>query len=117
MKSSAAPGIELTVLGEHCVAFAATLLEHSSQAIRLATDQPVPLNAPVRIDMNDSILLGEVCQVSTEDGRYVTNIRLQHVLQGLTDLHRLVAGIMGESWPRRQTQPKLPPVPVPLKIG
>lgn len=97
--------VEITILGEHCVAFPARLLNRSGQGLSLATDQLIPLDAPVRIDLEDSILLGEVCHCATENGRYITGIKLQHVLHGLTDLNRLVAGIMGESWPRQPGQP------------
>jgi hypothetical protein len=101
--------VEITILGEHCIGFPARLLNQSGQGLSLSTDQPIPLNAPVRIDLEDSILLGEVCYCSMEDGRYITGIKLQHLLHGLTDLNRLVAGIMGESWPRRPSQPSRQP--------
>jgi hypothetical protein len=73
----------------------------SGRGLSLTTKIPVPVGTAVRIDVNDNILLGEVCH-SSESGpsEFVCGVRLEQALTAVHDLSRLVSGLMGASQPR-----------------
>jgi len=76
----------------------ARLVNVSGRGISLTTKSVVPLNSAVRLDVNDMVLLGEVCH-SREAGpsEFICGVRLEQALTAVGDLSKLVSGIMGEA--------------------
>ncbi|MEO8131034.1 MAG: hypothetical protein ABJF23_26035 [Bryobacteraceae bacterium] len=57
----------------------------------------MPVNSAVRLDMDDMVLLGEVCHSrETAPSEFICGVRLEQALTAITDLSKLVSGIMGE---------------------
>lgn len=57
--------------------------------------KPVRVGAAVRVDLDDTSLLGEVCHCSGRDGHYLCGIVVDQVLSGVKDLARLMDAILG----------------------
>jgi hypothetical protein len=70
----------------------------SGRGLSLVTGSKVPLGSAVRVDVNDNLLLGEVCHsAQTGPSEFVCGVRLEQALTSVNDLSRLVAVVMGES--------------------
>lgn len=70
----------------------------SGRGISLTTKSSVPASSAVRLDVNDNMLLGEVCHSrQTGPSEYICGVRLEQVLTAVGDLSNLVSGIMGET--------------------
>lgn len=60
----------------------------------------------IRIDIGDVMLLGEVCHCTWDGKAWVAGIELQQAVNSMTDLSRLVAGVMGEHRETAQRETK-----------
>ena len=94
--------VSLTILGRHSrdadTHLSACTVNISGRGISLTTETSVPMGSAVRLDVNDNILLGEVCHSrQTGPAEYICGVRLEQALTAVGDLSRLVSGIMGES--------------------
>jgi hypothetical protein len=90
------------VLGEEAGVSAplhARIIDISERGMSFKTMEPLPVGAAVRIDLDDNLLLGEVCHCSAMEGGYLCGVELEHVLSRVADLARLVRGIMGDPNP------------------
>ena len=70
----------------------------SGLAIRAA--QALPLSTPVRVDLDDRMLLGEVCHCAAADGGFLIGLRVEHVVEHLQSLARLARELESEGAPR-----------------
>ena len=84
----------------------ACVLDFSESGIRLRSPEPLPVNAAVRIDAEDLLLLGEVTRCDAEGGAYNVGILLSHSLASCAELEQLNHALCSE------TQP----VPVPREV-
>lgn len=94
--------VSLTILGRHSrdadTHLSACMVNISGRGISLTTETSVPVSSAVRLDVNDNILLGEVCHTrQTGPSEYICGVRLEQVLTAVGDLSNLVSGIMGET--------------------
>lgn len=68
----------------------------SGRGISLTTQCSVPVSSAIRLDVNDNVLLGEVCHSrQTGPAEFICGIRLEQALSSVGDLSKLVSGIMG----------------------
>jgi hypothetical protein len=74
----------------------ATLKNLSGRGLRLITGCAIQLGTAVRIDINDSVLLGEVCYCSSTPDGLVCGVQLEQALNSVGDLTRLVSRLMME---------------------
>lgn len=94
--------VSLTILGRDSrdadIHLPACIVNISGHGISLTTESSVPVSSAVRLDVNDNILLGEVCHLrQTGPSEFICGIRLEQALTAVGDLSKLVSGIMGES--------------------
>lgn len=94
--------ISLTILGKYSreadVHLSACMVNVSGRGVSLTTEFSVPANSAVRLDVNDNILLGEVCHSRrTGPSEFICGVRLEQTLTAVGDLSKLVSGIMGET--------------------
>ena len=80
--------------------------------MQLRSPIPVPLNAAVKVELHDALLLGEVCYCQSEGesedngSTWLVGLITEQVLSNLSELSRLVLAIMGEeSRPRCPAEP------------
>ena len=99
---------QITLLDEQPATMPARLENLSARGMRLITNQPLPVNSPVRVDLNRSVLLGEVCYVQPLGKGFAIGLVLSEVLHEVPELQPLVAVILGED-----KQPAETPTPRP----
>jgi len=87
--------VDLILLAEDDERVPARLTNVSNRGLSLLLDKPVALSAPVRIDVDDTILLGEVCRCVRDGTAYSAAILLEQGLTSVTSLNQLVAAVMG----------------------
>lgn len=90
--------IALDADGSHPDAkFPATLTEISQSGARLSTGRPLAIGSAVRVNLEDTALLGEVCHCSPAAGGYTIGIVVDQVLNHVQDLRRLMSALLGAS--------------------
>ena len=60
----------------------------SGRGLALEISQPVPLHSALKIEIEDSILLGEAIYCRQEGDAYLIGVELDQVLHGLAELGR-----------------------------
>ncbi len=100
---SANQPVNLTLLGEtpeQSRKLTASMTNFSGRGMQLYTNQSVPLDVPVRVDLridgNDALVLGEVRYCQREGSRYLVGLSLEHSLLDLTSIGRLVHRLIQE---------------------
>jgi len=93
--------VVLTILGDTDRSLPAKLKNLSGRGLRLITDIPIKLGTAVRIDVGDSMLLGEVCYCSSSPDGLVCGVQLEQALNSVADLTRLVSRLMMENMDSR----------------
>ena len=107
--------VSLTILGRYSrdadTRLPARMVNISGRGISLTTESRVLLSSAVRLDVNDNVLLGEVCHSrQTGPSEFICGVRLEQALTAVGDLSKLVSGIMGET--RRSVETPVEAVPV-----
>ena len=68
----------------------------SGRGIRVFLQVSLRAGEPVRIDIEDTLLLGEVCYCQPEDDGFVVGVEIDQALGSLRDLARLNRALLGE---------------------
>jgi hypothetical protein len=89
--------LTLTVLNDPQVRIAAFVRNTSGRGLGLFSTDPVVPGAAIRIEIDDSIVLGEAVYCRSEQTGYFICIELDQVLVGLTELARNLAAFAPES--------------------
>jgi len=78
----------------------AYLLDISSNGLQLRLPKPVPCGTPVKIDGNNTLMLGEVCRCEPAEGAYAVGVQLSQALSSLKELELLNRSLTGEAEPK-----------------
>lgn len=78
----------VTVLGKHEIMEPARVRDASGRGLGLEMAIPVPTGAALKIEFEDSILLGEAMYCRDEKGSYFVGVELEQALCGLAELGR-----------------------------
>jgi hypothetical protein len=89
----------LTVLGDPETRFTATIKNSSSRGLGLVSPESVSSGAAVKIEIGDSIFLGEAMYCETLEGGYFIGVELTEVLSGLAALSRMAQTFNAELQP------------------
>ena len=89
--------VEVTILGNPDTRMAGRVADISGSGMRLLIDRPVALGSAVRVDLANSLLLGEVCYCRQEVALYAIGVRLEHLLTNIGDLARLMQALSEET--------------------
>jgi hypothetical protein len=73
------------------------VLEISGRGLRLALPVDAALGTGVRVNVGDSLLLGEVCHHSPSPQGFMVGLVLKHSLTGLGELENLRRSLLAES--------------------
>ena len=68
----------LSAAGSHVIE--AYLLEISGSGLQLRVPKRIPCGAPVKIDWNNTLMLGEICRCEPEAGAYTVGVQLSQTL-------------------------------------
>ena len=79
-------GAQLTVIGPPSQILHGEIRNASQGGTQILLSQPVPTFTLVRIEYNDSLLLGEVVYCKPEDSGWLAGVRVEHGLFGLEAL-------------------------------
>ena len=74
----------------------AQVLDASGSGLRLRVPEVIPCGAPVKVDAQDMLMLGEVTRCEPEQGAYIVGLHLSHSLAALAELQKLNRALLGE---------------------
>jgi c-di-GMP-binding flagellar brake protein YcgR len=81
--------VRVTVLGRHRQEMQGKAVDLSGRGMRIVLTDRIPPGDPVKIQLDDTLLLGEICYCRPNGRGYVVGIELDQALIGLADLARL----------------------------
>lgn len=99
--------VAVTVLGDAPAAHSGEVAGFCGTAMRLMLEVPVPQGAAVKVEWEDTLLLGEVSDCQPDGSQYAINLKLEHSLVHTAELARLAARILeedGQRLPRRRAR-------------
>ncbi len=82
--------VAVRLLGDNPLTLTGTISNVSGRGMRILLDRKVPVDTAMRIDVDGSIVLAEVCYSEPDNGAYATGLVLDQVLvetPGLWSLH------------------------------
>ena len=88
--------IVVTILGEQPTRLAARVRNTSGRGLGLAMSRAVNPGAAIRIEIDDSVVLGEAVYCRGESEGYFIGVELDQVLVGLTELSRRLSAFAPE---------------------
>lgn len=88
---------QVTILDEKQEQFPARVIDLSGKGLRLAAPRRVEAGALIRVDLHDSILLGEVSHGTGEQPEVQIGVQIEHVLTNLQQLQRLRESLVEQS--------------------
>jgi hypothetical protein len=89
--------VRLTLLGTSQHTINAQMVKLAGRCANVKIDRAVAHGTAVRIDLNDSLLLGEVSTCVSESDGFVAMIGIVEAIPSLSDLAKLVAAVMNEA--------------------
>lgn len=89
----------LTLLGASQYTLTGQMVKLAGRCANVRLDEAVAHGTAVRIDLNDSLLLGEVSTCVSESDGFVATIGIVEAIPSLSDLAKLVAAVMNEARP------------------
>jgi hypothetical protein len=96
--------VELTVLGGVEASGPAQAIEFSGHGLQVVLHREIPVNAAVRVEGDDWIMLGEVCYCRQEGIHFVAGLRIDQTLDNLKELAQLNQNLMSTEEPAERTQ-------------
>ena len=88
--------VVVTVLTEPPTRLDARVRNASGRGLGLVTATPLPAGAPLRIEIDDSVVLGEAIYCHPDREGHFIGVELDQVLVGLTELARNLAAFAPE---------------------
>ncbi|MCW5978095.1 MAG: PilZ domain-containing protein [Bryobacteraceae bacterium] len=85
--------VTVTLLTGHPMSCAGQVVNFSGRGMRLVLEQPLPRNAPIRVDWNDSLLMGEVCYNAQQGDHYAVGVMLDQALLQASELMQLAEAL------------------------
>jgi len=74
----------------------AQVIDLSGSGMLVSVPSPIPCGAPVKVEGNDMLLLGEVCRCDAGRHQYRVALEIHHSLAALSELERMNRAILGE---------------------
>jgi hypothetical protein len=99
--------VELTILGDPETRLTAKVRNASDRGLGLVSPESVPSGAAVKIEIGDSIFLGEVMYCETLEDVNFLGIELTEVLSGLAALSRMAQQFAEELDPAVSHRPQI----------
>jgi hypothetical protein len=88
--------VRITLLGGPPQHFDATLVNVSGRGARLKMDRPLECDSIIRIDLENGLLLGEVCYCASDGDGYGVGVQLEHSLLNLAEVTRMRNRVLEE---------------------
>ena len=97
--------VELTVLGSDEASGPAQAIEFSGHGLQLVLHRPIPVNAAVKVEGDDWMMLGEVCYCRQEGIHFVAGLKIDQTLENLEELAELNKNLVGSERKTERTEP------------
>ena len=81
--------VRVTALGKNRQQIQGKAVDLSGRGIRITVPARVPPGAAVKIELDDALLLGEICYCRPCDRGFMIGVEIDQALHGLADLARL----------------------------
>ncbi len=88
--------VQVTVLNAEPLIVPAEVTNISGTGMRLLTDRAIAVGAPLAVEWNDCLLLGDVCYCQPANGGYAIGLQLEHSLMHTSELARFASSLIGE---------------------
>lgn len=88
--------VRITCLDENRHVVVGRAVNLSGRGIRVLLPDGLRAGQPVRVDVDDTLLLGEVCYCEPGEKEFVVGIEIDQALGSLSDLARLNRALLGE---------------------
>ena len=89
--------VRLAVLGgEAPFETSGRVLETSGGRVLIATPTPLKIGTPVRLEGDDTLVLGEICSVERGENEWIATVKIAHSLASLAALERFNRALLGE---------------------
>jgi hypothetical protein len=92
----------------------ARILDVSPKGMRLGIAESIPVGSLLRIELEDSVIFGEVRYCEDRKTWFAVGLYVEQILMGTSPLSRLVSGLLderspvGECQPVNELQPEVP---------
>jgi hypothetical protein len=84
----------ITVLGEPEIHLSCRLVDVSAKGMRLALQQALEPGAALKIELDDTLLLGEVVYCRAAEEAFEAGVALEHAIFQTSELARLAARLL-----------------------
>jgi hypothetical protein len=84
--------VRVTIFGEPDIYLHACIKNVSARGVGLELQGPVAVGAPLKIELDDALLLGEVIYCRDDGVSFYVGVELEHSLCGLRDLAEALGG-------------------------
>jgi hypothetical protein len=89
--------VQVTVLGEKEASFQGRITNFSSYGIGLLADCPVAMGDAVKVEWDQTLLLGEVCHCRAVEKGFSIGLSLEHALYDTLQLAELAKRLLDEA--------------------
>src|SRR5579864_7498918 len=86
--------VELTVLGNDEASGPAQAIEFSGHGLQVVLHRPIPVNAAIKVEGDDWMMLGEVCYCRQEGIHFAAGLKIDQTLENLQELADLNAHLL-----------------------
>jgi hypothetical protein len=97
--------VELTVLGSEESSGPAQAIEFSGHGLQVVLHRPIPVNAAVKVEGDDWMMLGEVCYCRQEGIHFVAGLKIDQTLDNLQELSKLNENLLNTQPQAERTEP------------
>jgi hypothetical protein len=80
--------VRVTLLGDIDTPLKARVKDMSGNGIGLELERAVPAGTPLKIELDDAVVLGEVVYCRQDGASFTVGVHLEQVLTGLAELRR-----------------------------
>ncbi len=95
------PPVAVIVLDGREIRQTARVRNVSPTGLQLVSDRVIPAGAAIKIELDNSLALGEVVYCVAEGDHSVLGVKLEHVLNGLAELQKKLMAFAGEPIPQQ----------------
>jgi len=82
--------VEITLLEGEQYCGTARVKNVSQKGVQLEVDRIVPIGSPLKIEVENAMALGEVMYCQVEGKTILIGVKLEHVINGLAELSRVL---------------------------
>jgi hypothetical protein len=97
--------VELTVLGNEEASGPAQVTEFSGHGLQVVLHRSIPVNAAIKVEGEDWLMLGEVCYCRQEGIHFVAGLKIDQTLENLNELSKLNESLLSTGQPRAAAEP------------